>query len=298
MSAITEPTAKFVEHRVARGDHTLYVREYPGDGPAFVLLHGFPDNLHIYDRIAPLLADAGARVVAFDFLGYGASDKPDGYAYRARDWETDLAAVLKALKISRPILVAHDASGPTVLNYALDNPGQVGALALMNVYYGAAPSLRFPQFIAVYAEPSVRALGVAMLQDPNVFPWLMTWQGAQFAKDVPDEVLVLREYLTPHVGKQFMAKPSIAPAFLSVTGDLKDSVAANTARAPELARLTMPVGLIWGDADPYLNIGVAEHLQGLLPTAELTRLPLSHWPQITGPEAVTESLLQLAGRMP
>jgi pimeloyl-ACP methyl ester carboxylesterase len=37
-----------------------------------VLLHGFPDDLHLYDRLVPELA--GRRVVSFDFLGWGASE--------------------------------------------------------------------------------------------------------------------------------------------------------------------------------------------------------------------------------
>jgi haloalkane dehalogenase len=69
------------EHRVPRGPHRLYAREYPGREPAVVLLHGFPDDLHLYDRLVPELA--GRRVVSFDFLGWGASDKPASHPYTA-----------------------------------------------------------------------------------------------------------------------------------------------------------------------------------------------------------------------
>jgi hypothetical protein len=41
------------EHQVPRGPYRLYAREYPGVGPTLVLLHGFPDNLHLYDRLLP-----------------------------------------------------------------------------------------------------------------------------------------------------------------------------------------------------------------------------------------------------
>jgi haloalkane dehalogenase len=34
----------FVEHRVDRGQGNVYARDYDGAGPAFVLMHGFPDN--------------------------------------------------------------------------------------------------------------------------------------------------------------------------------------------------------------------------------------------------------------
>src|SRR6516165_12072215 len=93
-SASTTGNPSYVKHRVPRGAHAVHARDYPGDGPAFVLMHGFPDNLHIYDVLAPLLSAAGRRVVAFDFLGYGGSDKPVGYRYTSAGLEDDLQAVV------------------------------------------------------------------------------------------------------------------------------------------------------------------------------------------------------------
>ncbi len=46
----------FTEGRVWRGDYRIRVTEYQGDEPAIVLMHGFPDNLHLYDRLVPHLA--------------------------------------------------------------------------------------------------------------------------------------------------------------------------------------------------------------------------------------------------
>src|SRR5262245_8959588 len=137
----TDPP-EYVERRVPRDAHALYARDYPGDGPAFVLMHGFPDNLRIYDALAPLLARADRRVVAFDFLGYGASDKPADYHYTAEGMEGDLDAVVAALGLGPVVPVAHDASGPTAINWALAHQAQVAALALLNTYYDAAPTLR------------------------------------------------------------------------------------------------------------------------------------------------------------
>ena len=47
---------------------------------AYDLLRANPDNLHLYDRLLPHLSPP-RRVVAFDFLGWGNSDKPTGYPY-------------------------------------------------------------------------------------------------------------------------------------------------------------------------------------------------------------------------
>ena len=51
---------EYNEHWVPRGTHRIYVREYSGEGPALVLMHGFPDNLHLYDRLVPRLAGRGS----------------------------------------------------------------------------------------------------------------------------------------------------------------------------------------------------------------------------------------------
>jgi haloalkane dehalogenase len=69
----------YQECLVQRDQHRLYVRDHPGAEPAVVLMHGFPDNLHPYDRLLPYLSSP-RRVVAFDFLGWGQSDKPPGAA--------------------------------------------------------------------------------------------------------------------------------------------------------------------------------------------------------------------------
>ena len=157
----TVDTSEFSEHRIERGAHEIYARHYAGTAPAFVLMHGFPDNLRIYDALAPLLAGAGRRVVAFDFLGYGGSDKPVDYRYTSAGLEDDLQAVVVALGLGPVVPVAHDASGPTAINWALAHPQQVGALALLNTYYDAAPTLRFPEFISLFADPGYTDLAAA-----------------------------------------------------------------------------------------------------------------------------------------
>src|SRR5262245_59046682 len=80
-------------------------RDFPGSGPAFVLLHGFPDNSHIYDDLIPRLAPAGRRAISIDFLGFGASDKPDGTHYSFEQQLGDLEAVVEALGLEKIVPV-------------------------------------------------------------------------------------------------------------------------------------------------------------------------------------------------
>src|SRR5713226_1087340 len=113
---------QFTEHHVPRGEGGLYARDYAGSGTAFVLMHGFPDNLHIWDDLIPHLVASGRRVVTFDFLGFGASDKPAGAAYSFKQQLGDLEAVVEGLGLGKIVPVAHDASGIASINYALAHP--------------------------------------------------------------------------------------------------------------------------------------------------------------------------------
>ena len=66
------------------GDHgplrMHYVDEGPKDGPAVLLLHGEPTWSYLYRKMIPPIAEAGFRVVAPDFIGFGKSDKIDDRA--------------------------------------------------------------------------------------------------------------------------------------------------------------------------------------------------------------------------
>src|SRR5262245_53980797 len=124
----------FVEKFIRRDQHRLYVRDYSGEEPAIVLMHGFPDNLHLYDRLVPELAPQ-RRVITFDFLGWGTSDKPRNYPYTAKNQEGDLNAVMQGLELGRVVLVAHDASGPPAIDWAFSHPDHVTSLVLLNTYY-------------------------------------------------------------------------------------------------------------------------------------------------------------------
>src|SRR5215510_14479553 len=145
----------YQETFVQRDQHRIYVRDHPGAKPPIILMHGFPDNLHLYDRLLPYLSPP-RRVVAFDFLGWGNSEKPSGYPYTTDNQVGDLDAVIAQLKLEQFILVAHDASGPPAIDWALAHPERLAGLVLLNTYYCAMPTLRPPEAIWLYCTPVIR----------------------------------------------------------------------------------------------------------------------------------------------
>src|SRR5262249_48602094 len=131
------------ERHVAVNGSRLWVGDEPREGAAIILMHGFPDNHHLYDRVLPFLA--GRRVVTFDFLGWGESDKPADHSYTAAAQETELDRVISELGLDRVILVAHDASGPPAIDWAVAHPERVERLVLLHTYYSLIRSVPPPE---------------------------------------------------------------------------------------------------------------------------------------------------------
>jgi pimeloyl-ACP methyl ester carboxylesterase len=271
----------FEERRVNRGLGSVYVRDFPGTGPAFVVLHGFPDTSHIYDAVIPYLSAAGRRVVAVDFLGFGGSDKPANANYSFVQQLGDLEAVAEALELDKIIPVGHDAGGPAAINFALKHPSRTAFVILMNVFYGDVQGLRVPEIIEVFSNKKLEALHHHFLQSPQQFAWLLEFQRARLGTILKESQRArYREFLGPIIDQNFMQQPSAAPAFAQMAYQLTDEVAANTARLSELRRSDVPLLLIWGKADPYLHVGVAEDLRSQARRASLHVLEAGHWPQI------------------
>jgi haloalkane dehalogenase len=277
------------EHWVPRGPYQLSAREYPGQEPTVVLMHGFPDDLHLYDRLVPQLA--GRRLVTFDFLGWGASDKPTGYPYTATNQIGDLDAVIQHLQLGSVVLVAHDASGPPAINWALDHPERVAALVLLNTYYARMPGLRPPEAIRLFSTPLVRSVArpISRAFGDLLFRRTYRWQVGRFFRD-PD----MREEFLPLLYRQFTASPSTHEAFFGLNRDLLPTVAAGTAALPRLRRFIRPVRIIFGAADPYLNTRVARRFHELFPTSELFLLPgARHYVQLDEPHQVAQLILTI-----
>lgn len=283
-------TQSFTEHRIAVEKGALYARDYAGEGPAFVLMHGFPDNLHIYDQLIPYLVAAGRRVVAFDFLGFGASDKP-GSGYSFAQQMGDLEAVVAALGLDRIIPVAHDSSGPTGINYALAHPDRVAALAILNSAYDDASPILWPELVELFATPAFAALAKAIGQSPEQFGWILLWQQKQFRDALPEHLHARFDTVTgPLIADNFL-KAGSGLAFAHLAAQFHEELARNSQRLPELASLDVPVKLIWGEFDPYITAEVGKDRASHFRNATFRALPAGHWLQTDLPEAVARELL-------
>jgi haloacetate dehalogenase len=107
-----------------------------GTGPPVLLLHGSPQTLAMWHLVAPRLAE-DFTVVAADLRGYGDSSKPEGgedhARYSKRVMALDQLEVMKHLGFDRFALCGHDRGGRVGYRMALDHPGVVTRLAVLDI---------------------------------------------------------------------------------------------------------------------------------------------------------------------
>ncbi|MEP2029910.1 MAG: alpha/beta hydrolase [Paracoccaceae bacterium] len=108
-----------------------------GVGPPVLLLHGHPQTLIVWRKVAPQLVASGYSVVASDLRGYGASDKPasapDHAPYSKRVMAKDQVALMGNLGHDRFAVIGHDRGGRVAHRMALDAPDVVDRLVVIDI---------------------------------------------------------------------------------------------------------------------------------------------------------------------
>jgi 2-hydroxymuconate-semialdehyde hydrolase len=234
------------------GGELAYVDE--GDGPAVVLLHGFPTSSFLWRSFVPPLA-ARFRVIAPDLLGYGDSAKTPDADLSMTAQTAYVRELLESLAVQRFAAIGHDLGGVVAQLLALD----AGAEAL--VLLDAAAFDMWP------------IEGVRMIQatEPDQETSELVEQlvrltfdlGVGHADRVTDDVLA--EYIAPFEGDDG------ARAFFRAVRAIDG--AGLVGREDDLAALDIPAFLLWGEEDPFIPVDVAERLNELIPTSTLALLP-------------------------
>src|SRR3984885_13900632 len=114
-----------------------YYEEGPADGPAVVLLHGFPYDIHSYVDVAPLLAAKGCRVIVPYLRGYGPTRFLDSKTPRSGEQAAvgaDLIALIDALGIQRAVFAGYDWGGRAACVGAALWPDRCLGLVTVNGY--------------------------------------------------------------------------------------------------------------------------------------------------------------------
>src|SRR5262245_14428647 len=110
------------------GFGVAYREAGPLNGPALLLLHGFPTSSHMFRNLIPKLADR-YRVVAPDLPGFGQSDLPsrEQFKYTFSNLAKVVERFTEVLELRRFAVYVFDYGSPTGLRMAVERPARVGA---------------------------------------------------------------------------------------------------------------------------------------------------------------------------
>jgi len=169
---------------------TAYRPGVAGSGPAVLLLHGFPQTHYCWHRVAPALS-ARNTVVVCDLKGCGESRSapggPLGEGYSKREMAAELVELLARLGFERFSVVGHDRGGRVAYRMALDHPGAVERLGVLNI----VPTV--DQFERMAADVSL-----------DYYPWFLLAQPAPFAERL---IGASAEYFLRHTLESWAANP-------------------------------------------------------------------------------------------
>ena len=248
-----------------------------GEGPLLVLLHGFPTCSFDWRELIAL--EPGRAILAFDFLGFGLSDKPRDHEYTLA-WQADLAEELVRRHGGGPVqLVAHD-MGTSVATELLarDIEGRLEMdLDRVLLFDGS-----------VIIERASLTLGQNLLRGP-AGPLLAHLSSGRFFRWQLGSVFGAEHPMSAAEGEaqwalmRFNHGNRIADKLIGYTFER-----ATHAERWHGAVRDWPghLSLAWGLQDPVATTNVLDGLRDLRPAAPVHELPdLAHYPQIEDPPA-------------
>jgi pimeloyl-ACP methyl ester carboxylesterase len=112
----------------------LEVLDWGGNGRTLILLAGLGDDAHVFDKFGPKLVNAGYHVYGITRRGFGESSIPKS-GYSADRLGDDVFAVMKALKLDRPVLVGHSIAGEEMSSIGSRHHEKVAGLVYLDAAY-------------------------------------------------------------------------------------------------------------------------------------------------------------------
>ncbi len=248
------------------------------DRPPVVLLHGLVSQSYSWRKVMPELAEQGLRAIAPDWIGHGFSSHPapKDFAYTADAFISGLGSLLDALALEKVHLVAQGFLGAYGCLYALRHPNRIGRLVVVNVPLTGAAKL--PASLRRMTWPLA---GEMMTQDPLLVDRTLEGGGPYQVGDADLDVYRKPFLTTSAAGRSLLAT-------------LRNYKTAAIGQEIETAcqTWTHPTLGVWGMADPWLPLSLAEQSFQTLANGELAKLDqVGHYAQEDWPEKVTEVIV-------
>lgn len=248
------------------------------DATPLLILHGFPTSSHDFLPCIAALRTT-RRVLTFDFLGFGLSDKPERFSYSLHE-QADLAlGVLRDAGLSRVHVWAHDMGTSVATELCarrergLLKDSELASLTLMNG--------------SVHVELAKLTLGQKLLRSRLGPLFVRASNRASFQRQMralfgqPVEQAALDEMWQLLTHRDGVLRLPTTIRYVS------ERYLYWERWIGALRRLTLPALIAWGERDPVAVMPIAHTLAGEIPGAKLVTWPhLGHYPQLEAPGEV------------
>lgn len=266
----------------SRSGLTFPVRDQgPADGPAVVLLHGFPQSPAAWDRVAGALQAAGLRTLVPAVRGYVATARPPRRRdYAVAETAADVLALLDAAGLERAHLVGHDWGAAPVWQLAATAPNRVASATVVSTPH--------PQAMAASlwrSDQALRSWYMAFFQLP-VLPELAT--GLTLTGTL------LRTGLPPAVARDYADQLAVPGAATGALNWYRGVPFSRPAAGPSM----VPTTYVWGRHDFALGRWAAERTGSFVAPDvpyRFVELDGGHWLPETMPGAVADAILDRIG---
>lgn len=225
-----------------------------GGGEPVVLVHGVPTWGYLWRHVLPPLLGAGLRVVVPDQVGCGRSDKPARRGWYSYDRLVEsFTGHLAAVDASPVTLVVHGWGGPVGLRWAVEHPGRVARLVLLDTGLWAPGGRPSQAWLALRR----------MVEGAEQLPIGEMVDGACLSHlSAP----VQAAYEAPFPGPEYQAA-ALALPLLAPRHDHDPGAAQMAAVRADLARWDRPTLILWGAHDPLVPLTIARRLARDIPSA-------------------------------
>ena len=263
------------------GLNTRYVEAGDRNAPTVIFLHGIGGSWEAFcANIGPYAKNH--RVLAFDFIGAGFTDKPDQPIYEASDYVEHLHGFMNAMAVETASLVGVSMGGWMAVIFAHRYPEKVDKMVLC-----AASGMKRPKGFTPPAATSIRNDRKAAIDNP-------TWDNvAKIFNDLmflPEKRLPDFIKLRQTVYKMPEMKASMGRILAITTNDNFDK---STLTDAQWSEIQAPVLLIESSDDSEHFRKNTARAHGLLPNSTVFSMSqVAHWPPFEDPETFNDATLK------
>lgn len=257
----------------------------PATGEVVVCLHGFPQDATAYDEVAPLLTEAGLRVLAPDQRGYCSGARPAGKgSYVMPELVADVLALIDTAGVPAAHVVGHDWGGAVAWALAARHPERVRTLTALSTPHPAA--LRWA---VRHSTQAARSAYMAFFQLPSLPEALSLGAGGRLMRGA-----LRRTGLPTDAADHYVARMREPHALTAALGWYR---AVGASRGYGVGRIRVPTVYLWGARDPFFAPAAARRTaQLVIGPFEERRLPgAGHWLPETAPADVAAAVLTAVG---